>query len=67
MHDIQAYVISGVEERWLSTIKVLSTLGIQPQRVTPIAPSLKLAEREFSVRPSTPLQRVNLKGAVQQD
>jgi len=47
---VQAYVISGVQERWLSTSKVLATLGIQPQRVVPVKPTQKLAEREFTVR-----------------
>ena len=47
---IQAYVISGVEERWLSTTEVLAGLGIQAQRILPVKPSPKLAEREFSVR-----------------
>ena len=46
----QAYVISGVEDRWLSTNEVLAGLGIKAQRVVPVKPSQKLAEREFSVR-----------------
>ncbi len=50
VQSVQAYVISGVQERWLSTSKVLATLGIQPQRVVPIKPTQKLAEREFIVR-----------------
>ena len=47
---VQAYVISGVDERWLSTSEVLAGLGIQAQRVVPVKPSHKLAEREFIVR-----------------
>jgi len=50
VQSVQAYVISGVQERWLSTSKVLATLGIQPQRVVPVKPTQKLAEREFTVR-----------------
>ena len=59
VQNTQAYVISGVEERWLSTRQVLLGLGIQPQRVIPIKPSLKLAEREFSVC-SLPLHSVTV-------
>lgn len=51
---VHAYVISGVEERWLGTSEVLAGLGIQAQRVVPVKPSPKLAEREFSVRTSVP-------------
>lgn len=50
MRSVPAFVISGVQERWLSTSKVLATLGIQPQRVVPAKPTQQLAEREFIVR-----------------
>ena len=47
----RAFVISGVEDRWVNTNNTLFALGIRAQRVIPVAASLANARVEFKKYP----------------